>query len=133
MRFEAPAHERSRRPRETVVPLINVVFLLVIFFMLAGTLQAPQPFDVELPSAATRGEPAPIEARFIALARSGDLALDGVPIAPGALGPALGKSPPRRLSLRADGRAPASATIPLLRRLAALGVEEVDLMTVDAH
>ena len=34
---------------ENVLPLINIVFLLLIFFMLAGTIEAPDLFPIELP------------------------------------------------------------------------------------
>ena len=34
---------------ENVLPLINIVFLLLIFFMLAGTIRAADLFPVELP------------------------------------------------------------------------------------
>ena len=40
----------QRRPYESVVPLINVVFLLLIFFLLAGTLQPTDDVDVDLPA-----------------------------------------------------------------------------------
>ena len=39
----------ARRPRkvmpETVIPLIDVVFFLLIFFMLTGRMDATAPFD----------------------------------------------------------------------------------------
>ena len=37
---------------ENVLPLINIVFLLLIFFMLAGTIKAPDLFPIELPISA---------------------------------------------------------------------------------
>ena len=46
MRFEPP---RPRNEDERILPLINVVFLLLIFFMLAGRLSASDPFQVEPP------------------------------------------------------------------------------------
>ena len=39
-----------RRQIESVVPLINVVFLLLIFFLLTGTLKKTDTVDVELPT-----------------------------------------------------------------------------------
>ena len=49
---------RRRRPhREPIVPLINVVFLLLIFFMLVGSVRPSEPLAVELPRAAAGKEP----------------------------------------------------------------------------
>ena len=42
--------QRKRQTYEAVVPLINVVFLLLIFFLLAGTMQQAEPVDVTLPT-----------------------------------------------------------------------------------
>ena len=41
-----------RRPFEAMVPLINIVFLLLIFFLLAGTIAPQSPVDVTLPEGA---------------------------------------------------------------------------------
>lgn len=40
----------SHRPAlEPVLPLINIVFLLLIFFMVAGNFSSPPPASIELP------------------------------------------------------------------------------------
>ena len=36
---------------ETLLPLINIVFLLLIFFLLAGSFKSPEPFLVNSPYA----------------------------------------------------------------------------------
>ncbi|WP_227362524.1 ExbD/TolR family protein [Sedimentitalea arenosa] len=42
----------GRRPRgESIVPMINVVFLLLIFFLMTSTLAPPDPFAVQPPVA----------------------------------------------------------------------------------
>ncbi|MBL4543543.1 MAG: biopolymer transporter ExbD, partial [Rhodobacteraceae bacterium] len=55
MRLAAP---RPTRPREPVVPMINVVFLLLIFFLMAAVIAPPEPFGVTLPRAAADDPPA---------------------------------------------------------------------------
>jgi len=53
-------HFPERRPdptEERVLPLINVVFLLLIFFMLAGSLSVTEPFDIEPPASQSQGGP----------------------------------------------------------------------------
>ena len=43
----------ARQPPETIVALIDVVFFLLVFFMLIGRMDATAPFDVSPPTAAT--------------------------------------------------------------------------------
>lgn len=75
-----------------LVPLINVIFLLLVFFMLAGTLRSPEPFDVEAPESTTsdKGEVEPIyeQAELVASA-DGRLSLNGKEITWAELHPAL--------------------------------------------
>ncbi|MCH2094276.1 MAG: biopolymer transporter ExbD [Rhodobacteraceae bacterium] len=40
---------RQTRKREPTIALINVVFLMLVFFMVAGTLSQPLPRNVTLP------------------------------------------------------------------------------------
>jgi biopolymer transport protein ExbD len=120
MRFAPPAR---RDPRETVVPMINVVFLLLIFLLLSATLSPAPPLDVALPEADAAAASDPGEA-VLHVAADGTLAL-------GALRgeAALAALPPgARVELRADARLPAAALAALLPRLAGAG--EVVLVTV---
>ena len=39
---------RPRRKRDSTIPLINVVFLMLIFFLIAGTVAPPLDPDLEL-------------------------------------------------------------------------------------
>ena len=55
MRF-APPGARPRRPRESAVPMINIVFLLLIFFLMTATIAPPAPFAVTPPAAERAGE-----------------------------------------------------------------------------
>ena len=41
----------SQLPGENILPLVNVVFLLLIFFMLAGAFSRPDMFKIEAPVA----------------------------------------------------------------------------------
>ncbi|MDA9004004.1 biopolymer transporter ExbD [bacterium] len=44
----------KKREFETVLPMINIVFLLLIFFMLAGAFTKPDMFDITVPEASTK-------------------------------------------------------------------------------
>jgi biopolymer transport protein ExbD len=132
------ASKKQRRPVENVVPLINVVFLLLIFFMLAGSLRPVEPFAVELPQAAgereaaERGAEIEAEGSVLFVAASGELALDGQRLDEATLLTALAaRSGDSSLELRADAGIPARRFLPLLGRLRAAGVAELELVVAD--
>jgi biopolymer transport protein ExbD len=52
MRFQPP---RPKSDDERILPLINVVFLLLIFFMLAGKLASSDPFEIAPPRSDSAG------------------------------------------------------------------------------
>lgn len=139
------------RPRpgsdDHLIPLINVVFLMLIFFMVAGSIVAPTPFPVTPPTAtaAPKGDAA---GPALVLAADGRLALDGIVIAPDQLAVRLAASPTAgnaavdgpspvaaaapTLVLKADAGVPMALLRETLARLRAAGVERVSLLTVRA-
>ena len=128
------APTRDRRPVENVVPLINIVFLLLIFFMLAGTLRRAEPFAVELPEAPTSEVEPARETPVLSVGASGELSLDGRKLDEDALVTWLGTRPRAvSLQLRADARVPARRFLPLLDRLRDAGVVELELRVSDAR
>lgn len=68
---------RRRRARsETIIPLIDVVFFLLVFFMIVGRMDATAPFAV-IPPLARTGEAMPGGGATVSVSAAGDLALDG--------------------------------------------------------
>src|SRR5690606_29249188 len=65
-----------------ILPLINVVFLLLIFFMVAGRLNEAEPFKVVPPVSQQAGPPEAAALRVLAVlvAADGRLALNGRPM-----------------------------------------------------
>ena len=49
MKFSTGEEERSQRD-DQLIPMINVVFLLLIFFMIAGTIKEPAPANLTAPT-----------------------------------------------------------------------------------
>ena len=130
MRF---ARSRRRNDDERILPLINVVFLLLIFFMLAGRFSASDPFEVEPPSSVSQG--AATERDILVLVGAdGRLALDGEIIEAAALGAAVADrlSPDKkmRLWLKADGGAEAIRVVEVMELLREAGAERLRLLTV---
>lgn len=63
--------------------MINVVFLLLIFFMVAGVIESTPPLDVSLPESADAQEP--VSQRILFVSADGLLALDGEQVSEGSL------------------------------------------------
>ena len=72
MQFSKP---RARPKADSIVPMINVVFLLLIFFMMTARITQPAPFDVTPPKAQSEQEPQ--DAATLYVAADGQLGLDG--------------------------------------------------------
>lgn len=51
------AQKARRTPPESIVPMINVVFLLLIFFLMTAQIAPPEPFEVTPPTV-QEGDPA---------------------------------------------------------------------------
>ncbi|MEL6574982.1 MAG: biopolymer transporter ExbD [Pseudomonadota bacterium] len=121
--------EPARSHGESIVPMINVVFLLLIFFLMTATLAPPDPFDVTPPSAS--GEESDGLMLTLHVSADGELAFEA---ARGeAVWPALAASEAAaegELILRADGAAAAEAIATLLERLAATGITRVEITAV---
>lgn len=67
---------REKAVPEATIPLINVVFLLLIFFLVAGTLSAPRDGAVELATAETF-DPAALDPRAIYIDAAGGYRVGG--------------------------------------------------------
>lgn len=130
MKFEA---RRPKNDEERVLPLINVVFLLLIFFMLAGRLAVSDPFQITPPASTSAGETGQQD-MLVLVDADGRLALDGEIMSQTALREAVaarierdGASPVR---MKADGRADATGVVAVMETLREAGVDRLELLTV---
>lgn len=120
-------HTPRRPARESVVPMINVVFLLLIFFLMTAQIAPPEPFEVTPPD--SRAESPAEGRRILFISADGELALGalrGEAVFAG-LG-YLGEAEP--LMIRADKAVDAAQIAALLPRLAAQGVRRIKLVSV---
>jgi len=126
---------RAQRPsEENVLPLINIVFLLLIFFMIAGALSATAPFELEPPRSESAGSTGPPRGG-IALAADGRVAIEGERIAIEQLAERArdwkqsdgGELP---LAVRADGGARSRDLLAVIDALREAGIERIRLLAV---
>lgn len=131
-RVRPPSRDRSD---DHLIPLINVIFLMLIFFMIAGRLSPSDPLSVAPPISA-QGCEADNLAPVLLIGEDGRLALDGKLIDRAALGERIGAwlaattSPGASLTLKADASVRAGALREILDQLRSFGVEKVSLITV---
>lgn len=134
MQFDLP--QRRSRP-ESVVPMINIVFLLLIFFLMTAQIAPPAPFEVTPPVAEVEA-PADgaftlhinAEGTFAFENAQGDSALEALAAAKEAYcGAALCDATQPVLLLRVDAGADGAALAKLMGRLGMTGFQNVRLVT----
>ena len=107
---------RSEEPRIDITPLIDVVFLLLIFFMVTTTFQQETRLKVDLPEAVS-GAPSVRQERIVLeVSAEGRYQLQGEAVVSSrealrAALAALGPAGERPLVLQADGKAPHDAVV----------------------
>lgn len=119
--------DAPRRPRaESIVPMINVVFLLLIFFLMTSRLAQPDPFEVTPPTAAL--DRAPEAEATLYADKSGRLSFDGSEGEAALARLASVAAPDAVIQLRADANLEAAKAAALLTQLAAAGLARVELV-----
>lgn len=126
--FERP----SRHPRGiNMVPLINIVFLLLVFFMVTSTVRVIDPVDQLLPEAGSgAGGDAP--ERVLVLYGDGRIEVEGEPVSPDGLAAALAAlagEGVEEILVKADGDARASQLRTVMESARAAGIQGVALAT----
>lgn len=121
-----------RRPYEAIVPLINVVFLLLIFFLIAGTVGPTDPVDVTLPSGRLDDKNTRQPA-VIYVEKDGFIWLGKTFVAPEASGflvkGYIDEAGTDRVAVKVDEAAPADALLLLMEGLRIAKVKEVTILT----
>ena len=121
-----------RAPAETIVALIDVVFFLLVFFMLVGRMDATAPFDV-VPPVAGMGAPLPKGGETVALSPDGRLALNGTEMTREAILTELADRSATIVRVQSDGASPLGRLLPLLAALETLeGASVVLIVTPEA-
>lgn len=122
-----------RRDAEAgLVPLINVVFLLLVFFMLAGTLSPPEPLAVTPPRSAG-GRGAEAGGLAVLVDARGWLAVEGQRVDPAGLAALaarrLAAEPDLAVTVKADAALEARQLLTVLDALRSAGAVRVSLLT----
>lgn len=118
---------RRNSNRENIVPMINVVFLLLIFFLMTAQIAPPEPFALTPPDA-QGGQAAPLgDTLYIAV--DGRLAYEEARGDAVFAAIAIRADTDSALHIRADAGLPGAELARILPRLVAVGVHQTVLLT----
>jgi biopolymer transport protein ExbD len=127
VRIEVP---RRRRAGVRLTPLIDVVFILLVFFMLASSFLDWRGFDLSLPPADAAPDPA-LAPIVVAVDVDGQLRVGGAELPADRLAERIRAlrdvAPERPVVVQPAARAPVQATVDVLDRLRAAEVAAVSL------
>lgn len=118
---------------ENILPLVNVVFLLLIFFMLAGAFSKPDPFKVVVPTA-INDNAADLKVLTILMNSEGEIALDQTILTNEDLQKVVTDKVENesliQLQLKADANASAIRLVEVMENLSVTGLNSIHLLTV---
>ena len=122
--------KRARSPN--LVPLINIVFLLLIFFMLTGTLKRSDIFDISPPESST-GADAEATELVLLISKSNKLALNNQNIEFSELNTKLlniiQEYPIQEILIKADGKASSGTLSKVINVMREAGIKRAAIVT----
>ena len=129
--MKLPTSQREKRTDIDMVPMINFAFLLLIFFMLAGTLAPAQKTPID-PPRSTLATPADPSGNVLLVAADGRVGFGSEWVLESELPARIAQwrkeHPQEALRVKADAAADAALVINILQRLRASGIEHVSLL-----
>ena len=122
--------KKARSPN--LVPLINIVFLLLIFFMLTGTLKRSDIFDISPPESST-GADAEAPELVLLISKSNTLALNNQNIEFSELNTKLlniiQEYPIQEILIKADGKASSGTLSKVINIMREAGIKRAAIVT----
>ena len=131
MRF---MEKRPERELVNITPLIDVVFILLVFFMLAGAIERPETIEVSPPTSESELS-SDVEDVVILVSKEGSVAFQGRPMTNDAelvrtATVWFALKPDSSIQLKADADADAARVIQVMELLREAGAQYLVLVTV---
>lgn len=123
MDFSAPA---TPKHKESVLPMINVVFLLLIFFLMTAQIAPPEPMEVESPVAEMSTDPE--DAPILFIAADGEMAFEDIRGEAALLALAARAEAQPVLRLKLDAALPGAVLAKRMQQFAAMGFSRIELI-----
>lgn len=126
---------QTGKPQISMAPLVDVVFLLLIFFMVTTVFPDDDGLVIEKPASQFTG-PLDADRIVVKLGREGQLVFDGEPVSLHALGPLLAAKMQARsvtsVTVHADRQATTESLIRVIDISKASGATQLGIATDDA-
>jgi len=135
-----PGHRSAETVDVNLTPLIDVVFLLLIFFMVSTTFDRHAKLKVQLPEAEAKTQQQVKDPVVLSIDAKGKYYINDrqvVNTQPDTLKAALkkiiGDNPDITLLLRADGRTPHQSVVRAMDAASQLGITKLSIATVESQ
>ena len=115
----------GREKKESIIPLVNVIFLLLIFFLMTSSFIIPDPFELDKPNTYSSNKVSTEERLYIS--KTGKVFISDK-FNENAWR-YLEQSTPEKLLLIADSSFPAKDLLNISEKLKELGIIELNLLT----
>lgn len=130
--------DRERpRPRMNIAPLIDVVFLMLIFFMLTSTFIDTASIDLSMSRSGPTADAGAGDMLLVDVKRDGELRLNGLTLGLDDLGPELaaraGAKVDTPVALRAEARVPVQRLVAVMDSIQGVGMSNIRLATPEAR
>ncbi|MDD7910139.1 biopolymer transporter ExbD [Pseudovibrio exalbescens] len=116
---------------ESTIPLINIVFLMLIFFMVAGTIDTDVARDIHPPQVSGEDERDRV-ANALVIDEEGIFHFQDAVIAPEDLAAVVDQGEEQSLLIIADKKLKGTELTAMLKDLKAAGIQKIELVTVRA-
>ncbi len=124
---------KQEEEADPILPLINIVFLLLIFFIMTGALHAVDFFAVDPPSSSSETQGS-LDDTIILVSGDGRIAIDNSEVDGAGLRRAvsgkLAANAGTVFRIKADGRVDAARAVEVMELMEAAGVRRVRLLTL---
>lgn len=135
-----PGHRKDEGVEVNLTPLIDVVFLLLIFFMVSSTFDRHAKLKVQLPQAEAQMQQAQDNPVVLSIDANGKYYIDDRQVIneqletlKNALRQTVGERTDVTLLLRADGRTPHQSVVRAMDAASQLGLTKLSIATVENH
>lgn len=118
-----------RKERENVIPLINVVFLLLIFFMIAGQMAQPEALAVTPPDSSSAHDIAGMDKKLL-VDRNGTIMHGDETLLKEQLASAFAGKLHGPLMVKIDKNCVRDCFLPVLAALESAGLKKIRLVTL---
>lgn len=125
-------HAQHQDPHIDVVPLIDCILVLLIFFMVTTTFAKDAAMQIERPSAKSAG-PASAKALRVYIDRSANVFVDEAPVRPwmvqSRVRDALGEGGDKTVLVVTDRRVPAEKLVEVVDQCRLAGAKDIGVVT----